>query len=394
VSSTPLRAKSLRRAFLERSVKAAALVGGPSPALVLARGATETQTGEFEAVRPRRLRFPNDHGAHPGFRTEWWYVTGWLERQHAPPCGVQITFFRARTRHPEANPSHFAPTQLLFAHAALALPEEGRLLHDQRAARTGFGLAQAATHDTQVQIGPWKLARTVDNHYRTQIQSQTFELALAFKAPGEPLLQGTNGVSAKGPNPEQASFYYSRPQLKVTGEIRVRSQTQTVTGRAWLDHEWSSTLLEPGAVGWDWVGINLHDGGSLTAFRIRDGNGKTRWQHLAWRDSQGRPEALRPGSIPSATEVLFEPLRIWRSIRSGADWPVSMRLRLRDQSTKTERILRLIPLLDDQEVDARASTGGYYWEGAVRLVEGDHADAPEIGRGYLELTGYAGPVAL
>ena len=394
MSSTSLRAKTLRRAFLERSVKAVALVGGPSPALVLARSTIENPAAEFEAVRPRRLQFPEDHGAHPGFRTEWWYLTGWLERRDAPPCGVQVTFFRARTRHPEVNPSRFAPTQLLFAHAALALPEEGRLLHDQRAARSGFGLAQAASHDTQVQIGPWRLARTADDHYRTQIQSQTFELALAFKAAGEPLLQGNNGVSAKGPNREQASFYYSRPQLQVSGEIRVRSQTQAVTGRAWLDHEWSSTLLELGAVGWDWVGINLHDGGSLTAFRIRDADGNTRWRHVAWRDPQGRQVRSRPGSTQQVNDVLFEPLRIWRSIRSGADWPVSMRLRLRDQASKTERTLRLIPLLDDQEVDARASTGGYYWEGAVRLVDGDHAEAPEIGRGYLELTGYAGPVAL
>ena len=394
MSSTPLGAKALRRSLLERSLQTAALIGGTPPALVLARGNMENQASEFEAVRPRRLQFPDDHGAHPGFRTEWWYLTGWLERRDAPPCGVQITFFRARTRHPEANPSRFAPTQLLFAHAALALPEEGRLLHDQRAARSGFGLAQAAVHDTQVQIGPWKLVRTTDDHYRAQIRSQTFELELAFKAPGEPLLQGNNGVSAKGPNPEQASFYYSRPQLQVSGEIRVRSQAQSVTGRAWLDHEWSSTLLETGAVGWDWVGINLHDGGSLTAFRIRDTQGNTRWRHVAWRDPQGRPEKSQPGSTQSATDVLFEPLRIWRSIRSGADWPVSIRLRLRDQTSKTERILRLIPLLDDQEVDARASTGGYYWEGAVRLVEGDHPEAPEIGRGYLELTGYAGAVSL
>ena len=402
MSSTPSPTMILRRVFFERavqrsiqrSVQTAALIGATPHALVLARGSTDNQAPEFEAVRPRRLRFPEDHGAHPGFRTEWWYLTGWLERQDAPPCGVQITFFRARTRHPDENPSRFAPTQLLFAHAALALPEEGRLLHDQRAARGGFGLAQAAVHDTKVQIGPWNLARTADDHYRAQIRSQIFELALSFKAAREPVLQGNNGVSAKGPNPQQASFYYSRPQLQVSGEIQVRSKAQTVTGRAWLDHEWSSTLLETGSVGWDWVGINLHDGGSLTAFRIRDVHGNTRWQNLAWRDSQGHQDPLQPGSTQSTTEVTFEPLRVWRSTRSGANWPVSMRLRLRDQTSKKERILRLIPLLEDQEVDARASTGGYYWEGAVRLIDGDHSEAPEIGRGYLELTGYASPVSL
>ena len=387
-------AKPLRRTLIQRSIQTAALLGGISPASIFARGTSENQAAEFEVVRPRHLRFPDDHGAHPGFRTEWWYLTGWLARGDAPPCGVQITFFRARTRHPDANPSRFAPTQLLFAHAALALPEDGRLLHDQRAARSGFGLAQAGTHDTRVQIGTWQLTRTADDHYRTQIRSKDFDLALLFKTVGGPVLQGSHGVSAKGPNPEQASYYYSRPQLQVSGEIRVRSQNQAVTGRAWLDHEWSSTLLESGAVGWDWVGINLHDGGSLTAFRIRDAQGKTRWHHASWRDSQGRQEPVRPGSTRSTSDVLFEPLRIWRSNRSGANWPVSMRLRFRDPISKTDRVLRLIPLFDDQEVDARASTGGYYWEGAVRLVEGDDSEAPEIGRGYLELTGYAGPVSL
>lgn len=352
-------------------------------------GQSDSQS-EFEAVRPRRLIFPDDHGAHPGFRTEWWYLTGWLERSGASPCGVQITFFRARTRHPQANPSRFAPTQLLFAHAALALPEGGRLLHDQRAARSGFGLAQAAAHDTQVQIGPWQLSRTTDDRYRAQILSEEFALELSFKPPGAPLLQGEDGISAKGANPEQASYYYSRPQLQVSGSVTVRSRTQSVQGRAWLDHEWSSTLLEAGAVGWDWIGINLHDGGSLTAFRMRGTDGSTRWRHVAWRNARGERQALEAPT----TGTLFEPLRIWQSTRSGAAWPVSMRLRLLDRASHAERICWLVPMFEDQEVDARASTGGYYWEGAVRLLDGDRHDAPEIGRGYLELTGYATPVAL
>lgn len=345
---------------------------------------------EFEAVRPRHLNFPDDHGAHPGFRTEWWYLTGWLERPGASPCGVQITFFRARTRHPPGNPSRFAPTQLLFAHAALALPEAGRLLHDQRAARSGFGLAQAALHDTQVQIGPWQLSRTTDDRYQAKILSEEFALELSFTPPGAPLLQGEDGVSAKGANPEQASYYYSRPQLQVSGSVTVRSRTQSVQGRAWLDHEWSSTLLEAGAVGWDWIGINLHDGGSLTAFRMRGTDGSTRWHHVAWRNARGERQALEA----PATGTLFEPLRVWKSTRSGAAWPVSMRLRLLDRVSNAERICWLVPLFEDQEVDARASTGGYYWEGAVRLLDGDRRDAPEIGRGYLELTGYATPVSL
>ena len=129
---------------------AAALPSSASPAWDIVRSGTV-------------LRFPQDHGAHPGFRTEWWYVTGWLQRDGAADAGFQITFFRSRTAHPDANPSRFAPTQLVLAHAALALPENGRLLHAQRAARAGFGLATTATGDTRAIIGSgpeaWSLTR-------------------------------------------------------------------------------------------------------------------------------------------------------------------------------------------------------------------------------------------
>jgi predicted secreted hydrolase len=362
-------------------------------------GASSTAQA-YERVRPRPLVFPADHGAHPSFRTEWWYITAWLERPQQGPCGLQLTFFRSRTTYPDDSPSAFAPTQLLFAHAALSVPEQSRLLHAQRAARAGFGLASAAIGDTQVRVGGWSLERDANDGYRALVKTDAFDYSLRFRAPGPPVLQGLNGVSAKGPGPYQASYYYSRPQLEVTGELRLTAPNgvaqasaaavQSVRGRAWLDHEWSSTLLEPGAVGWDWIGINLHDGGHLMAFQTRDAAGNARWRHLAWRDARGRSLGLNAW----AQGPLFEALRWWQSSVSGARWPVAMRLRLQSTPSGAARILRLLPLLDAQEVDARASTGGFYWEGAVRLLDGDRDDAPEIGRGYLELTGYAQAVAL
>ncbi len=331
--------------------------------------------------------FPRDHGAHPAHRTEWWYLTGWLRRLDGPrrsePLGVQVTFFRSRTRHDPANPSRFAPTQLLLAHAALALPEEGRLLHAQRAAREGFGLARVSSSDTDVRIGDWSLRRDADDRYHAGAADRRFSLTLAAVPTAPPVLQGEAGFSRKGPRPEQASRYYSRPQLRAAGELRVDGVRTGVEGTAWLDHEWSSTLLDPAAAGWDWVGLNLDDGSALAAFRIRradidpgaaDRGDAALWSYARWSG--------RPGSAPGVPDpaIRFVPTRHWSSPRTGARYPVAMRI---ETGTRT---LELVPLLDDQELDARASTGIVYWEGAVRVREAGR----EIGRGYLELTGYAG----
>lgn len=330
------------------------------------------------------LRFPQDHGSHPGFRTEWWYITGWLEREGAADAGFQITFFRSRTAHPDANPSRFAPTQLVLAHAALALPERGRLLHAQRAARSGFGLAATATGDTRAIIGTgsdaWSLSRDpATDRYQARAESSDFAFSLTLAPDAPPLLQGQSGYSRKGPSPSQASHYYSRPQMAVNGSIRTRraasgkpSET-AVRGRAWFDHEWSSDYLGGQSSGWDWIGINLDDGGALMAFQIRSTDGKP-----TWRDATLRRGAAGP--VRSGLSPVFETLRSWRSVRSGALWPVSQRIRIDDL------VIDLEPLFDDQELDARGSTGITYWEGAVTAS----VSGRRIGRGYLELTGYAG----
>ena len=208
-----------------------------------ARGARAVD--DWSAVVPgHRLEFPRDHGAHPAFRTEWWYVTGWLEGEGAPPRGFQVTFFRNRPRIAESNPSDFAPRQLLFAHAALADPREGRLVHDQRAARAGFGLAAARAGDTDVWVDDWSL-RHGPTGYAAHIAARDFAFDFTF-VPTQPiLLQGEGGYSRKGPLPGQASYYYSRPQLAVAGTVAQRARSARVTGRAWLDHEWSCEVMAP-----------------------------------------------------------------------------------------------------------------------------------------------------
>ncbi len=333
---------------------------------------------DYAQVRPGvELRFPRDAGSHAQFRTEWWYLTGWLKRKDGSEFGMQVTFFRNRPLLAEANPSKFAPRQLLFAHAALADANIGRLLHDQRAARAGFGLAEASEGRTDVWIDDWSLRQT-ESGYSARIAARDFAYALEFKPAAAPLLQGDRGFSRKGPGPAQASYYYSQPQLAVSGTVSVRGEQFSVSGSAWLDHEWSSEYLAADAAGWDWVGLNLAGGGALMAFRIRDKQGGTYWAGGGLRGADGQVRVLKPH------DVVFEPLRRWRSPRTGAEYPVAMRLRAGDLE------LELEPLMDDQELDSRASTGTIYWEGAVRA----RAAGKPLGAGYLELTGYWKPLKL
>ncbi|GIZ53611.1 lipocalin-like domain-containing protein [Noviherbaspirillum aridicola] len=328
---------------------------------------------QLSTVTPgRALSFPRDFGAHPDFRTEWWYATGWLQTPDGKPLGFQVTFFRSATGHDADNPSRFAPKQLVIAHAALSDPAVGRLLHDQKSARAGFGHAWAREGNTDVRLGQWTFVRGEDGRYDTVVEAREFGLRLTL-TPTQPLmLQGENGYSRKGPQPGQASYYYSEPHLRVSGTVSREGKAQQVSGSAWLDHEWSTTVLDPRAAGWDWTGVNLDDGASLVAFRIRGKDGGTLWSHAKLRNADGSTRSFGPD------EVSFVPLRQWRSARTGASYPVALRIRTGD----TDWALQ--PLQDDQELDSRQSTGAVYWEGAVTVQR----DGEPAGRGYLELTGY------
>ena len=204
-----------------------------------------------------------------------------------------------------------------------------------------------------------------------------------FAATQPTLLQGERGFSRKGPDPRAASHYYSQPQLAVTGDVVVDGRKQRVKGKAWLDHEWSSDYVDPNSVGWDWLGINLDDGGALMAFRMR-GSSKDadpRWAGATLRSADGKVETYGPD------EIVWTPLRQWRSPRTGVTYPVQWRVRVGARSYVVE------PLMEDAELDSRQSTGTIYWEGPVRL-QADDGGGREAGRGYLELTGYAGKLDL
>lgn len=344
--------------------------------ITLTAGAAAPQ---FAAVKPGyTLSFPRDFGAHPEFRTEWWYATGWLQTPDHKPLGFQVTFFRSATEHDRSNPSHFAPQQLIVAHVALSDPDQGRLLHDQKIARAGFGLAQASIGNTKVNLHNWSMQRGDDGRYQVSVPARDFTLQLTLTPTQPVMLQGAQGYSRKGPKPAQASYYYSEPQLQVSGQVIRAGKSVNVDGKAWLDHEWSTSVLDPNAAGWDWVGANLDDGSALMGFQIRSKNGQALWQHATLRAANGQLTQY------SGKALSFTPQRLWQSPRTGARYPVSTLI-----ETGTTRWL-LKPLQDDQELDSRQSTGAVYWEGAVSVER----DGKPAGRAYLEMTGYVKPLKL
>lgn len=327
----------------------------------------------FAPVRPGvGLRFPADHGAHPDFRTEWWYITGWLDTPQGKR-GFQITFFRTKPDIDTPNPSAFVPRQVIFAHAALSDPGHGKLRHAARIARAGFGLAQAKVGDMDVAVDDWRLVRGADGRMRANVAGDGFALDLAFTPTQGVILQGKGGYSQKGPDPAEASHYYSWPQLKVSGRLNGRA----VGGTAWLDREWSSTLLNPKGVGWDWLGLNLDDGGALTLFRVRDAAGGALWAGGSLRDAAGKLTVL------ARDDVRWQAAGWWQSPRSQARWPVRPVVEYRIAGQW--RRIAVTPLMPDQELDSRSGGGPLYWEGAVTIPGG---------RGYLELTGYGAPLKM
>jgi len=377
----------------------AALAATPCPAGSAAASQSSAAAASGEAVLPgATLQFPRDYGSHPQFGIEWWYITGWLQDERGKPLGFQVTFFRVHRKLDAPNPSAFAPDQILIAHVAISDPQRGRLWQEQRVRRAGLGLVQAASGDTDVVMDDWRLQRHSDGTrsiYQTSVAAEDFALQLTLTDERAPLLNGTGGFSQKGPALRSASYYYSEPHLQVRGSVVRGTRRDSVTGEAWLDHEWASEYLDPAAQGWDWAGINLQGGGSLMAFEIRDRQGHDYWGGGTLRDAHGHVQIL------SAAQVQFTPLRHWRSPHSNVSYPVAELLRAGAQR------LVLEPLMDDQEFDARSSSGAYYWEGAVtaRAAAGEAAGTPLAaaapaltsapgGRGYLELTGYDRPLSL
>ncbi len=341
--------------------------------------------------RGRVLRFPRDHGAHLGSRIEWWYATGWLRAEGSEALlGFQITFFRSATSLAQQLPGRLAPRHLLFAHAAVSDVAGKRHLHADRIARwSGQDLPdmrhRASSTDADLALAGWTLRRTDDpqatggSRYDTELRDDDFTLQLKLRTTQALLLQGEQGFSRKGPQESQASHYTSETQVAASGLVTLAGRSQNLSGRAWIDHEWSDELLHPQAVGWDWIGINLDGGHALTAFQLRRADGSVLWAGGSFRAAGQAPRSFAPN------EVQWLPGRRWRSPGSNAEYPVEWSV----QTPAGKHTVRA--LLDAQELDGRSSTGTVYWEGLSEVLD---AAGRRVGLGYLEMTGYAGRLTL
>ena len=369
---------------------AAQAPGLPRRSVLLAAGlAGFFGTRPANALPPKVIMFPRDRGAHPDFRTEWWYITG-----HAAAgsraFGFQLTFFRSRVDGTQAMASKFAARQLVFAHAAITDVQGKKLWHDQRIAREGFDIATASDKDMNLKLRDWSLAvlpgsaavqgnGNTGSRYTAELPANDFGLKLQFTETQPVLLQGKQGLSRKGPSEQQASYYYSQPQLATRGTLQLQGKAFDVTGTAWLDHEWSEEILPPDATGWDWIGMNLDDGSALTAFRLRDKNGGAVWDGGSFRAAGGEPYIFGRG------EVIFKPVRFWKSPLTQTTYPVEWIVR-----TPAD-FYTIKAVIDNQELDSRPSTGAIYWEGLSDLID---SNGKQVGRGYLEMTGYAKPLRM
>ncbi|HJV22427.1 MAG TPA: lipocalin-like domain-containing protein [Holophagaceae bacterium] len=324
----------------------------------------------FLVARPGKVfQFPKDHGSHPGFRTEWWYWTGHLQDGRGRAYGFQLTFFRQAS--PAAawkGSAAWRSDQIHLAHAALTDVGAGTFHTEERLDRGGL-MAGAADSGIQVFHGSWSAGA---ERLRFQVRGRSLELTVKALTP--PVIFGEDGVSRKGADPTAASHYVTFPRLEVAGRLRDPDGERAVTGLAWMDHEWSSNQLDAAQVGWDWAGLQLDDGRSLMAYRLRRADGSPDpWSSATLVDSNGRILArTRAFSMVASGS--------WRSPRSGAPYPLPLRLVAFGETWTLE------PLVQDQELGNGRPGGITYWEGACRVRDASGADR---GRAYLELTGYA-----
>ncbi len=364
--------------------------------MLLAMAALATPSdapAEWRQITPGlTLEFPRDHGAHRDTQTEWWYLTGQLESADGRRFGFQFTIFRRGLAAGPINDdsSPLRARQVLAGHFALTDVASGRTHFVERLRRMGSPLASAADDDLDLTVENWSLRRSEEDRLELRASDLAAGIGLQLDlVPTKPLvLHGKDGYSAKGSQPGNASAYSSWTRLASSGSIRIGNETLAVNGEAWFDHEFGTSVLEPGVVGWDWFGLQLADGSDLMLFVLRREDGiapKTAAGTLVTAD--GKVQAL------AGEDFSVEAKSTWLSPQSGASYPASWSISV----PSADLAFEVVPVVADCELRSAGSTDVVYWEGPVELRElstrlGEQApsQSTRLGRGYAELTGYAG----
>lgn len=330
------------------------------------------------------LRFPKDHGSHPDFKIEWWYLTGHLyagDRRF----GFQATFFRLGQR-PEAVPKEeaFGDAQIYMAHMGLSDPDNEAFYHQERLNRAGWN-AGAEVEDLNVFNGDWRLKRSGNFlDLEGSIQSEVrFNLRMLPHKPQ--VIFGEEGISRKGPEGTAASYYITFPRLDVEGTLQLGEEKMEVSGEAWMDHEISSSQLDRNQVGWDWAAFQFYDGREIMGYVLREKDGSvSSYSKLVWIDREGRLTHQK------AEQYRWIHQGEWESPKTGAVYPISPRIETTDPETGKRRKFLLQPTMAAQEM-VGGPGGVSYWEGACDIVDVETDEI--VGRAFLEMTGYADNIA-
>jgi len=342
--------------------------------------AGESTEGFARALAPRAFVFPRDHGPHPEFRTEWWYYTGNLRDPSGRHFGFQLTFFRiALAATMPARASAWASRDAYLAHFALTDTAGQRFSAASRSSRGALALAGAQAQPFKVWMEDWSAEGLAGDAATVRLQAAEGDVAIDLRLQSAKgvVPQGERGLDRKGPEPGNASHYYSLTRMSVTGRVAARGVSFEVSGLAWMDREWGTSALGPELVGWDWMALQLDDGREVMLYHLRR--------------ADGRPDRFSGGSLIAvdgssrrlvASEFRIEVLDTWSSPRDGTRYPSRWRVTVPREALEVE----VIPRLADQELVLSVR----YWEGAVR-VQGSVGGRPVGGGGYAELVGYAGP---
>jgi predicted secreted hydrolase len=352
-------------------------IAAPAPVPLARSLALGDDAGGFEQVVRRELLFPADHGAHPRFRIEWWYITARLRDPGGRRFGAQFALFRFALRpQDDATRDDWQGAQVYMVHAAVSDLDRGGFHHVERFARGAAGLAGVDSNPYRGWLGDCRAESTHNDALfplTLDCGSEDFRYRLELFDGGPRVLHGESGFSSKSDLPGAASHYYAYPFIAARGEIALGDETHAVTGAAWYDHEWTSSLLGADQVGWDWFSLRLSDGSALMLFHIRDRAGAIVSSRGTLIEAGGEIRTFSDGTISA------EPTRLWTSPASGVRYPLGWRLR----SDTLDLELDLDAVLDAQELDTTVR----YWEGAID-ARGRRGGKAVSAEGYLELTGY------
>lgn len=339
----------------------------------------ENNTGFALAMEPRRFEFPRDHGPHPEFRNEWWYMTGNLDTTDGRRFGFELTIFRfSLTPQAIESSSAWRSNQVYIAHFAVTDAQGEKFLVAERFSRGALGLAGAEASPFRVWIDDWRIAAAETDsgseHWVLQASDDEFALNIQLVAAKAPVLNGNRGLSQKSAEPGNASYYYSITRWQTDGLLRLGRDEFSVTGLSWLDREWSSSALAADQQGWDWFSLQLSDGSELMLYNLRKNDGsQDPYSGGTWVAADGTTRHLR------RDEFSLSANRSWDSPEGGT-YPSGWDIRVPNLRLS----LQVAPIMDDQEL----FTTVRYWEGAVD-VSGTRGGRNITGRGYVELTGYA-----